>query len=46
MADCEEKWLNVGKKTYNVVVVKSFNNFYNEEVYLITHVGRFSRKEV
>ena len=44
--DTEEKWLDKKNKTYNVVVVKSFNYFYNEEVYLITHVGRFSKRKL
>ena len=39
----EEKWLRRGTKTYNVVIVKSFNYMLSEEVYLITHVGEFSR---
>ena len=41
-----EKWMDVGNKTYNVVVVKSFNYFYNEEVYLITHFGGFTKKKL
>ncbi len=40
--DIEEKWLDRGKKTYNVVVVRSFNFMYNEDVWLITHVGKFT----
>ncbi len=40
----EEKWVDRGNKTYNVVIVKSFNYFYKEEVYLIMHVGKFTRK--
>lgn len=39
-----EKWLDRGSKTYNVVVVKSYNHFYGEDVYLITHFGRFHRR--
>ena len=39
-----EKWYDKGNKTYNVVVVKSFNYLYNEEVYLIKHVGKFTKK--
>ncbi|MEK6857799.1 MAG: hypothetical protein AABX39_04400 [Nanoarchaeota archaeon] len=42
--DCEEKWFNKRNKTFNIVIVKSFNYFYNEEVYLITHVGCFGIK--
>ncbi len=41
--DTEEKWLDRGAKTYNVVIVKSVNYAFNEEVYLITHVGEFTR---
>ena len=41
-----EKWLDYGNKTYNVVVVKSFNYFYNEDVYLIIHFGRFTKKKL
>lgn len=39
----EEKWIDKGGKTYSVVIVKSFNYFYDEEVYLIIHVGKFGR---
>lgn len=42
----EEKWMDSGDKTYNVVVVKSFNFMYNEEVYLITHFGGFTEKKL
>ena len=41
--DTEEKWFDKRNKTYNVVIVKSFNYMFNEEVYLITHVGEFTR---
>ena len=40
----EEKWLNIGRKTYNVVISTVYNFFYEEEVWLIVHVGRFTRK--
>lgn len=39
-----EKCIDKGNKTTNVVVVKSVNFTNNEEVYLITHVGRFTRR--
>lgn len=42
--DVIEKWLDEGKKTYNVVIVKSFNFMLNEGVWLIKHVGRFSKR--
>ena len=38
-----EKWFDKGNKTYNVVIVKSYNYFYNEELYLITHIGEFTK---
>ncbi len=40
----EEKWIDRGRKTYNIVVVKSFQYSSQKEVYLITHVGRFTKK--
>lgn len=42
--DSEEKWFDKGKKTYNVVIAKSFNFMYNEEVYLIIHAGAFGKR--
>ncbi len=42
--DTVEKWMDSGNKTYNVVIVRSYNYFYKEEVYLITHVGRFTKR--
>lgn len=44
--DTIEKWMDYGNKTYNVVVVKSFNYLYNEEVYLIIHFGEFTKKKL
>ena len=41
-----EKWMDYGDKTYNVVVVKSFNYLYSEDVYLITHFGKFTKKKL
>ena len=41
-----EKWMDIGSKTYNVVVVQSFNYLYNEDVYLITHFGGFTKKNL
>lgn len=39
----EEIRLNAGKNTYNIVIAKSFSHFYKEEVWLVVHVGRFTR---
>lgn len=41
--DTEEKWYGKRNKTYNVVIVKSVNYALNEEIYLIIHVGEFTR---
>ena len=44
--DTIEKWMDYGNKTYNVVVVKSFNFLYNGDVYLIIHFGEFTKKKL
>lgn len=41
-----EKWMDSGKKIYNVVVVKSYSYMHQEEIYLIIHVGRFTKKKI
>lgn len=41
-----EKWMDFGDKTYNVVVVKSHNFLYREDVYLIIHMGKFTKKKL
>ncbi len=43
--DTTEKWMDFGDKTYNVVVVQSHNFLSREDVYLITHVGKFTKKK-
>lgn len=43
--DTIEKWMGSGNDTYNVVIVKSYNYFYKEDVYLIKHVGKFTKKK-
>ncbi len=44
--DTVERWVDFGNKTYNVVVVKSYNFLYEEGVYLIKHVGKFTKKKL
>jgi len=39
----EEKWLGVGKKIYNIVIMKTYSFAFEEEIYLIKHVGRFTK---
>ena len=41
--DCEEKWFGAGNKIYNVVIISSYSCFNNEEIYLIKHVGKFTK---
>ena len=42
--DVEEKWLDAGNKTHNIVIVRAYNYFFDEEVWIIKHVGRFTKK--
>jgi len=44
--DTIERWMDFGNKTYNVVIVKSYNFLYREDVYLIKHVGKFTKKRL
>lgn len=44
--DTIEKWMDYGAKTYNVVIVKSYNFMYDEDVYLVKHVGKFTKKKL
>ena len=41
----EEKWMDSGRKIFNIVVVKTYNIFYKEEIYLITHIGKFTKRK-
>ena len=40
----EEIWLDLGNKTHNVVIVRVFNKAFDNEVWLITHAGSFTKK--
>ena len=40
-----EKWLDKGKKTYNVVVVKDYNNILKEEARVVIHFGMFTKRK-
>lgn len=40
----EEKWLDKGNKTFNVVICKDYNEVLNEEVWVLIHFGKFARK--
>ena len=39
-----ERWLDKGQKTYNAVIVKDYDNTMNEEVWVLIHFGRFTKK--
>tara|TARA_Y100000310_G_scaffold345434_1_gene464986 strand:+ start:5524 stop:5838 length:315 start_codon:yes stop_codon:yes gene_type:complete len=41
----EEKWLDCGNKTYNIVIVKAYSAQFEEEIYLIKHIGRFTKRK-
>lgn len=44
--DTIEKWTDFGDKTYNVVVVKDYDEILKEEAWVIIHVGRFTKKRL
>lgn len=39
-----EKWINKGKKTYNVVIVKDYHEILKEDCWVLIHFGKFSRR--
>jgi len=39
-----ERWYDKGKKTFNVVIVKSYNISMKEECWILIHFGKFTRK--
>jgi hypothetical protein len=39
-----EKWLDKGAKTYCAVVARDYNEVLHEDVLLLIHYGRFSRR--
>ena len=43
--DVIEKWLNKENKTYNIVIGKDYNLKFKEEVWIIIHVGKFTRRK-
>jgi len=43
--DTIEKWLDFGNETYNVVVVKDYNEIVKEEVWVIIHLVKFTKKK-
>jgi len=39
-----ERWLNKGKKTYNAVIVKDYDEIAKEDVWVLIHFGKFTRR--
>ena len=39
-----EKWLNKGKKIYNAVIVRDYDNIMKEDVWVLIHFGKFTRR--
>lgn len=39
-----EKWLDRGKKTFNAVVAKDYDEREKEEVWVLIHFGKFTRR--
>lgn len=39
-----EKWMNKGKKTYNVVIVKDYHEIVKEDCWVLIHFGKFTRR--
>ncbi|MFC1752559.1 hypothetical protein ACFL96_04100 [Thermoproteota archaeon] len=40
-----EKWLDKGRKTFNAVIAKNYDNIAKEEVWILIHFGRFTRRK-
>ena len=39
-----EKWLDKGKKTYNVVIVKDYHEILKDDCWVLIHFGKFTRR--
>ncbi len=40
-----EKWLGKGNKTFNVVIVKDYHVTLKEDVWLLIHFGKFTKRK-
>jgi hypothetical protein len=40
-----EKWIDKGKKTYNVVIAKDYHEILKEDCWILIHFGKFSRRQ-
>ena len=41
-----ERWFDKSNKTYNVVIAGDTNNFLKENVWILIHVGKFTRRKL
>ena len=41
-----ERWLNKGNKTYNAVIAKDYNERLQEDVWVLVHFGKFTRRRL
>ena len=41
-----EKWLNKGSKTFNVVIVKDYDEIMKEDCWVLIHFGKFTRRKI
>jgi len=41
-----ERWLDKGKKTYNAVIARSYDEIMKEEVWVLIHFGKFTRRRL
>lgn len=39
-----EKWLDVGNKTFNVVIAKDYDEIMKENCWVLIHFGKFTRR--
>ena len=39
-----EKWLNLGNKTFNVVIAKDYDEIMKEDCWVLIHFGKFTYK--
>lgn len=44
--DTIERWLDAGNKTYNAVIAKDYNEISREEIWVLIHFGKFTKREV
>ncbi len=40
-----EKWLDRGKKTYNAVIAESYREQTKEQIWVLIHFGKFTRRK-